>query len=142
MILSQTAEYALRAVLYVAQNDQHNLVRVADIAEALKIPRNYLSKILHILARAGILASSRGKTGGFRLAVPADQLALLDLIQAFDTIEERRWCLLGRPVCSDHQPCAAHERWKHTAETVSTFFRSTTIADLLPKTGTARRSTR
>jgi Rrf2 family protein len=142
VIISQTAEYALRAVLYVAQNDRHDLVRVVDIAEALQIPRNYLSKILHVLARAGILASSRGKTGGFRLAVPADHLALLDLVQAFDTIEQRRWCLLGRPVCSDRQPCAAHEKWKGTAETVTTFFRNTTVADLIPKAGTARRSIR
>ena len=58
MILSQTAEHALRAVLYLAQREDE-LVRVGDIAEALSIPRNYLSKILHLLAREGVLASTR-----------------------------------------------------------------------------------
>jgi cysteine desulfurase len=131
MILSQTAAHALRAVFYVAQREDDHLVRVGDIAEALAIPRNYLSKILHQLARAGVLASARGKTGGFRLAIPADRLALIDIVQHFDRLEEQRQCLLGRPVCSDRRPCAAHERWKKTAESVAAFFRETTVASVL-----------
>ncbi|MEK6688644.1 MAG: Rrf2 family transcriptional regulator, partial [Gemmatimonadota bacterium] len=56
--LPQTAEYALRAVLHIASKP--DLVRVATLAEELDIPRNYLSKTLHQLARAGILQSTRG----------------------------------------------------------------------------------
>ena len=131
MILSQTGAHALRAVFYVAQHEEDHLVRVGDIAEALGIPRNYLSKILHQLARSGVLASARGKTGGFRLAIPADRLALIDIVQQFDRLEEQRQCLLGRPVCSDRRPCAAHERWKKTADSVAGFFRDTRVADVL-----------
>lgn len=139
MILSQTAEYALRAVLYLAQQAEDQLVRVGDIAQALRIPRNYLSKILHTLARAGVLASARGKTGGFRLAVSADRLSLLDVVQEFDRLEERRQCLLGRPVCSDRHACAAHDKWKKTADGVASFFRDTTVADLLQDSGAPAR---
>ena len=67
-MLSSTAEYALRAVLYVAQHAAGGPVRVSEIASALKLPQNYLSKILHELTKSGILVSTRGKHGGFQLA--------------------------------------------------------------------------
>ena len=60
MILSQTATYALKAVLFLVESRDADLARAEDIAAALKVPRNYLSKILHTLARDGILTSTRG----------------------------------------------------------------------------------
>jgi len=129
-MLSQTADYALRAVLYIAERGDEGPVRVGDMAQALHIPQNYLSKILHQLARAGVLASTRGKTGGFELGVPSDRLRLYTVIAPFDRIEQRRRCLLGRAECSDRAACAAHARWKEVADTVTSFFRETTIADL------------
>lgn len=130
-MLSHTAEYALRTVLYIAERGGGAPVRVHEIAAALGIPRNYLSKTLHRLAQAGILTSSRGKRGGFRLAVPADRLRLLGVVELFDEIGAGRRCLLGRPVCSDRTACRAHQRWKATGEAVAGFFRETTVADLL-----------
>lgn len=131
IMLSQTAEYALRAVLYLAERADDGTVRVGEMAQALRIPHNYLSKILHRLARAGVLASTRGKAGGFQLAVPADRLRLYEIVAPFDRIDERRRCLLGRPQCSDSTACAAHSRWKQVADTVASFFRETSVADLL-----------
>lgn len=129
-MLSQTAEYALRAVLYLAERPRGRPVRVAEMASALRIPRNYLSKILHQLARNGVLVSLRGKAGGFQLAVRPDQLTLSTVVTPFDRIEERRHCLMGRPQCSDRTACAAHERWKHVGDTVAEFFHDTTVADV------------
>jgi Rrf2 family protein len=130
-MLSQTAEYALRAVLYLAQQSEPRPVRVGEMAQALRLPQNYLSKTLHLLARAGVLASTRGKTGGFTLAMPAERLRLFAVIAPFDRLEARRRCLLGRPQCSDRTACAAHTQWKEVADTVVTFFRETSVADLL-----------
>jgi Rrf2 family protein len=129
-MLSQTADYALRAVLYIAERGDDGPVRVGEMARALRIPQNYLSKILHRLARSGVLASTRGKTGGFQLAVRPERLHLAAVVSPFDRIEQRRRCLLGRPQCTDHAACAAHGRWKQVADTVATFFRETTVADL------------
>lgn len=129
--LSQTAEYALRAVLYLAEHGEARPVQVGQMAEALRIPRNYLSKILHLLARDGVLSSSRGKQGGFRLAIPPERLMLLRVVGPFDRFEARRACLLGRPQCSDRTACAAHTRWKDVSERLTMFFRETTVADLL-----------
>jgi len=130
-LISQTGEYALRAVLYLAQHQDGDPVSVETIAEELSMPRNYLSKTLHQLAKRGILASARGPRGGFELAVPSDRLSLLEIIEPFDDLEGRGQCLLGRPECSDQTPCAAHHRWRDLAQRVSTFFRETTVDDLI-----------
>jgi Rrf2 family protein len=129
-MLSQTAEYALRAVLHVAEHGQERPVSVGDIAQALDVPRNYLSKTLHQLSRAGVLVSTFGPGGGFRLAVPAEALTLDFIVAPFDTAGERH-CLLGRAQCRDGDPCAAHAHWKGISEQIQQFFATTTVAALL-----------
>ena len=130
-MLSQTAEYALRTVLYLGAEQQDGLHRVGDVAEALGIPRNYLSKTLHILARAGVLTSSRGKHGGFRLTKSPSKVTLAEVVAPFDGPTGARICLLGRAACRDSDPCPAHGKWKAVSNEVSTFFRETTVGDLL-----------
>jgi Rrf2 family protein len=137
IMLSQTAEYALRAVLYVAEHSKDRLVQVSEMARALRIPRNYLSKIVHALTREGVLLSTRGKSGGFRLAVRPDRLYVVQVVVPFGSLGEARRCLLGRPHCNDRTACAAHTRWKNAAERVAEFFRTTTIAELLESAATA-----
>jgi Rrf2 family protein len=130
-MLSNTAEYALRAVIHLAEHEGEGLVRVEDVARELDVPRNYLSKILHALVKRGILASLRGPRGGFRLAVPSSLVSLYDVVEPFDDIEARRTCLLGGQACGDDVPCAVHERWKDVATEVAAFFRETKLADVV-----------
>ncbi len=130
-MLSSTAAYALRAVLYVARHEAHGPVRVGDAAAALGLPRNYLAKVLHDLARGGLLLSTRGKYGGFRLARPPDHIALHSVVARFDGVTTRRTCLLGLHECNDRRPCAAHGRWRAIAEETARFFRDTTVGELL-----------
>lgn len=130
-MLSKTSEYALRAVLHLAREGADLPVRASEISRVLDVPANYLSKILHALARADILTSERGPRGGFRLARPANELTLAAVIEPFDPLMQQRSCLLGRPECSDATPCAVHDRWKQVSEPVAEFFRQTMVADLL-----------
>jgi Rrf2 family protein len=127
-LLSNTAQYALRAMIYLGQRDGTGPIRVDEIAERLDVPRNYLSKILHALVKRGILRSLRGPHGGFALARPADDITLYHVVEPFDDIEARRTCLLGRKECSDVNPCVVHEHWKNTATHVARFFRETSLA--------------
>ncbi len=129
-MLSQTAQYALRAALHLASVKPGEVTDVAELARSLNLPRNYLSKILYQLTQAGVLLSTRGKGGGFRLARPAERIAVLDVVGLFDDIQPRRQCLLGRVACSDAKPCAAHHRWSEVSERVVAFFRETTLAEL------------
>lgn len=129
MLLSQTSEYALRAVLHIAARG--GPVRAGEIAGAVGVPQNYLSKTLHQLARAGVLASARGPSGGFRLAVAAGELTLQAVVSPFAGQRGRR-CLLGRGVCGEVPDCAAHARWGPVASQLRDYFATTTVADLLP----------
>jgi Rrf2 family protein len=130
-MLSQTAEYALRAVVAIAQQPAGEAIGAARLAAQLEVPPNYLGKTLHQLARAGVLDSTRGKLGGFRLARPAGKISLLEVVAPFDEGAGYRSCLLGRKVCSDLAPCAAHARWRAVSERTVQFFRETTVADLV-----------
>lgn len=130
MWISGTSQYAIRAVVYIASEGADAPVRVGPIAKALNVPQNYLSKTLHVLARAGVLQSARGPTGGFQLAVPAERLTLARVAAPFDEVGARH-CLLGRPQCGDRNPCAAHARWTAVSDALQAFFRKTTVADLM-----------
>jgi Rrf2 family protein len=129
MLLSQTSEYALRAVLYLGAHG--GPASVGEIADAVGVPQNYLSKTLHQLARAGVLVSARGASGGFRLAVPADELTLQRVVSLFAGERGRR-CLLGHGVCGEVPECAVHVRWTPVASQLRDFFTTTTVADLVP----------
>jgi Rrf2 family protein len=128
--ISGTTQYALRAVLFVAEHGTDEPVRVDAIAAALNVPRNYLSKTLHSLARAGVLRSGRGPRGGFQLAAPAAEISLARVAAQFDDLGARN-CLLGRTTCGWKNPCSVHPRWEAVSNALQAFFRETTIADLL-----------
>lgn len=130
MWISGTSQYAIRAVVYVAAQGADVPVRVGPIADALDVPRNYLSKTLHVLARAGILKSERGPRGGFQLAQPPAQLSLALVTAPFDDVATRH-CLLGRAQCGGRHPCASHARWSDVSASLREFFGQTTVADLL-----------
>src|SRR6185436_13159392 len=110
-MLSATADYALRAVLFLAR-EPSGPHKADAIAQAIGAPSNYLSKTLNLLAREGIVSSSRGPTGGFSLAVSADTLMLDRIVAVFDEPHRRVKCLLRDTACSPETPCAAHTRWQ------------------------------
>ncbi len=120
-------------MLYLAQEAGEHPVRAGEIAKGLKLPANYLSKILHTLARAGVLESERGPRGGFQLAIPASELSLAEVVAPFDVSFQERSCLLGRSKCSDEDPCRLHETWKKASDPMIQFFHNTAVADLIGK---------
>ncbi len=130
-MLSSTAEYALRAVLFLAQHPERSPMRAGELAAALRVPPNYLAKILHQLVKLEILRSSRGRNGGFELAISPRRLTLLRVVESFDPLRKRQRCLLGRKECGDRNACPVHSRWKVLAEQIVRFFRQTTVGDLL-----------
>jgi Rrf2 family transcriptional regulator, nitric oxide-sensitive transcriptional repressor len=128
-MLTQTVEYALRATLHIAR-EFPQAIRVNEIADAVEAPRTYLAKILGDLARAGILESTRGPAGGFRLARDPALVTLSNVVVRLDGRQERR-CLLGGGRCGENPSCTAHARWAPIANEVDAFFGKTTLADLL-----------
>lgn len=135
VILSNSAKYALRAALCLSEAEGGRPVSVDEIAQRTSIPRNYLSKILHELARSGILESTRGPSGGFGLARPAAELSLADIVREFDEIPEETSCLLDRDECTADDPCPAHHRWVAVREQLVDFLQNTRLADLSAEAG-------
>jgi Rrf2 family iron-sulfur cluster assembly transcriptional regulator len=137
MLLSRTSAYAVRAAIHLASRDgeeaEEEFVRVSELAGALDVPQNYLSKILHQLVGAGLLASGRGPRGGFRLARAPEAITLADLVEAVEPGRAQRRCLLGRPECTDSHPCPLHERWLRLGDDIDHFLHETSLADLLPR---------
>ena len=131
MVLSQTATYALQALVTLAGLQPGERATVDELAEGLGRPRNYLSKILHQLASAGVLDSSRGPGGGFRLARPPEELRLIEVVRQFDDVPREPVCLLGWNRCSDDDPCPAHARWRTLSAPLADFFEQTSLADLV-----------
>ena len=128
-VLSHTAEYALRAMLYLAQRSPEP-VRLPEIAAEIRAPSRYLAKILSQLARAGVLNSTRGPAGGFQLAAGHQDASLFSIIAVFEQPTHRR-CLLGHGVCGHNPGCTVHEKWAPIAQSTADFFARTTIGELV-----------
>lgn len=135
-LLSNTAAYAIRAVVSIARSGRNDAMSVPDIARELKVPRNYLSKVLWVLAREGILESARGVGGGFRLVRSAETTYLAEIVAPFGGFASDQHCLLiqGR-ACSADAPCIAHTGWSDIAREIRIYFRETSIAALLRSDG-------
>lgn len=132
-MLSKTAEYALRAVVAIATVQEDRPVLAREISAKGHIPNKYLSKVLRDLVHAGVLSSTRGIGGGFRLRKRAAKLKLMDVVKPFDDIPARSRCPLGHPKCSDEAPCAMHDQWRPVKDAFRTLLDDTTIAQLVEK---------
>lgn len=130
-MLNQSAEYALRAVLYMANAGAGRAYKATEIAAALDLPATYLSKIMHTLVRERVLRSVRGPTGGYSLAVAAARLPVVQIVAPFQPIEQSDRCLMGDRACDHTDPCAAHQRWGAMKAHFTSFLQKTTVAEML-----------
>jgi Rrf2 family protein len=91
---------------------EHDCVCPAeDISKKLKIPKEFISKILQSLTESGLIGSKKGKSGGFKLAKHPSKIKLIDIVEAIDGLDSFNTCVLGFPHCSDKNPCPVHDEW-------------------------------
>jgi len=133
MMISQTAEYALRAVVWLASHDQGPL-GAPRIAAGARVPAGYLAKVMQMLARAGLVASSPGRSGGFQLTRPATEISVLDVVDAVDPIGRITSCPLGLASHGDRL-CPLHRRLDQAMAEVQAAFARSTIAELITGEG-------
>ncbi len=128
-LLSDASEYALRAVVWMAQRpDQPQKVR--ELAEGTHAAPGYLVKVLQALTKAGILSAQRGSRGGFILERDPAGLTVLEIINAIDPIERILTCPLGLKSHGKHL-CPMHKKIDDALAKIEASFGSTTIKDLL-----------
>ena len=130
-MISTTSEYALRALVQLAQLPKEELLGGKELSAKLKIPANYLSKVVLTLRNAGIVEATRGFGGGYRLQKSPGQISLVDVVELFEGVYTRPHCFLGENlVCSDQDPCAAHESFRRVRTAYIRFLEKTTVATL------------
>lgn len=130
-MISQTAEYALRAMVCLTEEPELAMTG-AQVAQKTQVPPGYLHKIMKQLVQSELLTSQRGPSGGFRLARPCDEITLFDVIQAVDPIKRITRCPLNNPEHCTHL-CPLHQKIDDALAHISESFQSVSLQDLVQK---------
>lgn len=130
MFLSQTAEYAIRAMSAIATMPPGSLVRANDLGKSTGIPPSYLSKILRRLVVAELLVSQKGKHGGFALSRPAGRIRFNEILFAVNAYPAEGRCAFGWGLCDELKPCPLHGPWSRLKERVQDWANNTTLAEV------------
>jgi Rrf2 family transcriptional regulator, nitric oxide-sensitive transcriptional repressor len=129
-MFSQSAEYAIRAVVMLAYMKKETLVGSKELAQRVKVPVSYLPKLMQNLVKVGIVDSKRGVGGGFSLRKSPDEITILDVVNAVDPIKRIVGCPLG---LESHGKvlCPMHARLDQAMAEVESMLSASTIAELL-----------
>ncbi len=136
MLLSQTAEYALRAMAWLAMAPESKPVRAADLARATGIPTYYVSKVLRRLVLADLLKSQKGRGGGFSLSRAPREISFINILSAVDAFPTQGRCAFGWGQCNATDPCPLHNSWSQLDDRIRDWATGTSlgeIANLAPK---------
>ena len=129
-MFSRSAEYAIRAMTFLALQPAGKLTGAREIAQAENIPMQFLWKILQNLARRKLVRSFKGVRGGYELARPGARISVEDVVRAADESSIAQGCVLGLASCSEQTPCPLHHTWKVIREQIVHMLEQTTIAEL------------
>ncbi len=129
--ISQASEHAIRALTYLAQRPGEGYQLIRDMAAHIDVPAPFLGKLPQPLVAKGVLESQRGRGGGVKLAVPADQVTLHSIVDAQEHLGGRQICFLGQEECSDERACPVHDFWKDAKADYEQKLLDTTLADLV-----------
>ncbi len=111
MQITRQADYAVRAMVYLAQLGPEERAATGQIAQEKSIPPSFLAKIVSQLSVAGLLQTSRGARGGVSLAKPADAISLLDVIEAIDGPIQLNDCVANNVSCTYDEDCPLKPVW-------------------------------
>lgn len=112
MRLTRAGEYAIRCALYLSYEGMGSVVSKKKIAECMDIPAQFLGKIAQQLARAGIIEIVQGSRGGYRLLIPANELTLLDVVEAVIGEIYLNDCVARPDSCERLPACSIHRIWE------------------------------
>ncbi len=135
-MISQTVEYALRAVAHLAAEAPASCT-TQQLAEVTRVPAAYLSKVLQSLVKGGLVRSQRGVGGGVSLAVEVETLTILDVVNTVEPLQRIRSCPLELESHGTHL-CPLHRRLDDAMAQVEAAFASTTLAEVLKETGSSK----
>ena len=130
MQITRQADYAVRAVLYLAKNRDERAA-TSQVAQVQNIPPSFLAKIISQLSIAGLLQTSRGARGGVTLAREPQEISLLEVIEAIDGPIQLNECVGDNSVCTFDKDCPLRPVWCDAQDQLVARLRSTNFAQLL-----------
>ncbi len=130
MLLSQTAEYALRAMAFLVNSPGGVPQTARDVSKGTFIPEHYTSKVLRRMVRAGLLVGQKGHGGGFQLARPPERIRYSDIFDAVDEELTSDRCAFGFARCNAKKPCVLHDSVTGLKQQAREWARTTTLASV------------
>jgi Rrf2 family protein len=136
-MFSKTAEYALRATIFIAQKGTiNNKLGIEEVAKAIGSPQSFTAKILQMLTKDNrVVSSARGPHGGFYMTTQSKKQPALVILEAVGEDSVLRKCVLGLNQCSETKPCPMHAEYKLIKEKLIYLFENKTIQHLADETG-------
>ena len=131
MQITRQADYAVRAMIYLAQLGPQNRASTSQIAQEKQIPPSFLAKIVSQLSVAGLLQTSRGARGGVSLAKNPEQISLLDVVEAIDGPILLNECVGNEGACSFGSSCPMKPVWCDAQKELVTRLESTTFQTMV-----------
>jgi Rrf2 family protein len=135
--ISSRTEYGIRILVTLARAEDDRCLSLAEIARREKLPHAYLEQLVGDLRRAGLVASTRGVSGGYRLARPAGEIAMTDAVRALDGPLLEMPCAGAEDLehCDRPAPCSVHEIFQRVYESLSASLEATTLAEVALSAG-------
>ncbi len=133
MELTRKGEYAIRGIIYLAQQPPGKVSLISEIAEATEAPQTFLAKILQSFAKTGIVNSYRGTGGGFTIGRPPASITLREVVEAVEGPIVPNRCLIGAGACDRGDQCKVHPVWRKVQGQVVQILDSVTIEELARK---------
>jgi Rrf2 family protein len=130
MQLTRAADYAVRVMVHLAGCPAGTRATRDALAAGGDVPEHFLSKILQALSRSGLITSQRGMAGGYTLARPAEEVTLLNVVEAIEGPIVLNICLAGGSGCERGDWCPVHTVWMKAQEALTSVLGGVTIASL------------
>lgn len=130
VIFSKKCEIGLQAVLFLATEGKNELFNAKQVADKVKQPKEFVSKVLQTLTSSGIVGSKKGKNGGFFLSRSASKVRLIEIVEAIDGLDIFNNCVLGFPGCTSEEPCPVHDQWGKLRDEAYKMLSEETLEDI------------
>lgn len=130
MRLSTKGRYAVTAMIDLALHDEARPVALTDIAETQKISVSYLEQLFARLRKNRLVKGMRGPGGGYRLARPASEVTIAEIIAAVDEQIDMTRCA-GKEDCQDGEKCLTHELWADLSKQLYDFLHAITLGQIV-----------
>ena len=130
MQLSNTSQYAIRILAYIADQKDSHLITATELSEALLIPYKFLTKIMTVLVKEDFIESIRGRDGGYKLKKSVSEITVNDILNLFNDAIKEEQCILGIGFCNGMCKCALHDQWMEPKLLLQKMFRESSLKDI------------